>query len=217
MKKIVPNDDDEPEVCGADIFSLLSSLLSFGSGPVHVIINLLLFLTSSAAAATGVVVVVGVKRKNHHTHTFSLLLVTCSCYFCFVFACVYFLDAHSRLPASQCGLCVCGVHYYKEVFSVHNFPPRIVVALLSPLLQHHTRQSRFLVSVQCVWHTAGYKENFSRAAHNFFLISRPSYDYKVYDVRKLPNHIALDSTGDRTQGETTRKEELRKRGFFDEN
>lgn len=31
------------------------------------------------------------------------------------------------------------------------------------------------------------------------IFSFTSYDYKVYDVRKLPNHIALDSTGVRTQ------------------
>lgn len=37
-------------------------------------------------------------------------------------------------------------------------------------------------------------------------IRQSSYDYKVYDVRKLPNHIALDSTCDRTQAKNQGKQ-----------
>lgn len=40
-----------------------------------------------------------------------------------------------------------------------------------------------------------------------------SYYYKVYDVRKLPNHIALDSTGVRTQRKRSQSEEYFLREF----
>lgn len=43
----------------------------------------------------------------------------------------------------------------------------------------------------------------------------PSYDYKVNDVRKLPNHIALDSACDRTQrGKRIVEENSEKRKKF---
>lgn len=72
------------------------------------------------------------------------------------------------------------------IYSQVSLPLRVYnLFSLSLFLGQHTTAAALVLSAR--------NNFFSSTIHLF-----TSYDYKVYDVRKLPNHIALDSTGVRT-------------------